>query len=180
MSIPFTQFLRPDGAVRSMRVDRPPDIEALVQRIIGFGYRFECEELATGQVSLTVTDPVEEEDIEVELSENGPPVLEAVDRLVRKAAAQLGISAAALTEHGARVDRYLETLEAIHPKGRIVRTATIERATAVLWGRMVELQREHDLTILEALGVAQGLYRRILRTDLPWEPISPAVKEPTP
>jgi len=84
MSILFTQYLRPFGIPRPMKIDRPPDIEKMAQAIIAKGMVFEVEELTTGDVSLTIGDKVKEEDIAIQLCENGPAVPEAVDKLVKE------------------------------------------------------------------------------------------------
>lgn len=87
MSIPFTQYLRPDGRTRHETVDRPAHIEALAQEFIKRGGRFEAEMLTTGHVSLTACVKVEGEptDIAIRICDNGPAVLEAVDELVKEA-----------------------------------------------------------------------------------------------
>jgi len=90
MSIPFTQFLRPNGRRRPTEIDMPSEIEDLAKSFIEAGGWFECEELTTGHASLTACwkdDQEGSKDIAIEVVENGPPVVEAVERLVRKAAA---------------------------------------------------------------------------------------------
>lgn len=84
MSIPFTQYLLPDGQRRDESIDRPEDIEALARQFIDAGGRYECEILTTGEVSLTaVIDTGDgEEDAEIEICQNAPGVGAAVDRLV--------------------------------------------------------------------------------------------------
>lgn len=83
--IPFTQFLRPDGRKREVRIERPTPVARAALRLIEAGYRFECEELSTGHASLTVVDPKDEVDIAIEVVPNGPEVPGAVDRLVKMA-----------------------------------------------------------------------------------------------
>lgn len=87
MSIPFTQYLMPDGRTRPEVIDRPADIEALAHEAIGRGVRFEVEMLPTGHISFEAVrdDDGEIESLAAEISSNGPPVLDAVDRLVRAA-----------------------------------------------------------------------------------------------
>lgn len=85
MSIPFTQYLRPDGRRQQVSVERSPEIEAIAQEIRAKGYVFTCEVLLTGQVSLAVESPHEDEgDIDIEIVQNGPGVGEAVDKLVKR------------------------------------------------------------------------------------------------
>jgi hypothetical protein len=84
--IPFTQYLRPNGHKRQVEISRPHTIEQQAQEFITAGGYFECEELATGHASLTAGHPdADEGDIAIEVVMNGPGVLEAVDRVVKKA-----------------------------------------------------------------------------------------------
>lgn len=79
--IRFTQYLRPNGIPVTVTIDRPTEIEAKAAKIAARGYRFECEELTDGTVSLTIADEIEG-DLAIELVPNGPGVPAAVDRLV--------------------------------------------------------------------------------------------------
>ncbi len=93
MTIPFTQYILPNGRRRDETIDRPAEIEALADRIIQAGGRFECEMLTDLKtVSLTVVHKIggEEGDIAIVLCKNGPDIPDAVDRLVRQAAAYIG------------------------------------------------------------------------------------------
>lgn len=87
--IPFTQYLRPNGRRIEVSIDRPNEISDLAQKIIERGFRFECEELTTGHASLTIAGPEYDEDIQ--LVKNGPAVPDAVDKLVRRFAAKIGV-----------------------------------------------------------------------------------------
>ncbi len=90
MSIRFTQFLRPNGERRAIEIDRPPEIEKAADALINEGCRFLIEELSTLEISMTCENDNLDEDYQVlahELCANGPPVLEAVDRLVKTATA---------------------------------------------------------------------------------------------
>lgn len=89
--IAFTQYLRPNGRRTEVTIDRPDDIASLAQKIVERGFRFECEELTTGHASLTIAGPDDDEDIEV--VKNGPEVPIAVDRMIRRFAAKIGIAA---------------------------------------------------------------------------------------
>jgi hypothetical protein len=88
--IPFTQYLRPDGRKVEVSIDRPDDIYGLAKSIIERGYRFECEHLSTGHASLTIAGNYDDEDIEVVA--NGPKVPIAIDRMIKRFAAKIGIS----------------------------------------------------------------------------------------
>lgn len=93
MSIPFTQFLMPDGRKRRIVINRPAVIEALAARIIADGYRFEIEMLQTGEVSMEIVKDVPEPEPDDCLGGiicvNGPSangilgVPESVDKLIQ-------------------------------------------------------------------------------------------------
>ena len=85
LEIPFTQYLLPDGRTRPMRVPVVGDIAEKADKILKHGWRFEAEILTTGQVSLTVFDGEEDENVAIEIIKNGPLVTKAVDRLVEAA-----------------------------------------------------------------------------------------------
>lgn len=92
--VPFMQFLRPNGERRPTSIDRPPDIVELSGKLIRAGYRFQIEELMTGQVSMTCSPRDEDEqdelgDLAHEICNNGPEVPERVDKLVRDAIIEL-------------------------------------------------------------------------------------------
>jgi hypothetical protein len=99
MSIPFTQYLRPDGRKRPVLIERPAEIEALAKAIIDAGYRFEIEELTTGEASMEILKDVPDPDINdslaMEICPNGPTVgdvlgvPESVDKMIRDATAAL-------------------------------------------------------------------------------------------
>ena len=84
--IPFTQFMRPDGRAVPVFIARPQPIVEKAQRIIASGYRFECEHLSDGHVSLTIAND-KRGDVDIEVVPNGPEVPVAVDRLVTSFAA---------------------------------------------------------------------------------------------
>lgn len=79
-AIPFTQYLLPRGERRAVHVYRPYAIAARAKQILALGYTFECEVLTTSQVSLSITG--KNTDVYIEIVNNGPEVLAAVDRLV--------------------------------------------------------------------------------------------------
>lgn len=91
MSIPFTQYVLPNGRRRDEQIERSADIEAIAQRFIDSGGRYECEVLTTGHVSLTAVKEVdgEPQDVEIIVCANGPHIPEKVDDLVRRSAAHI-------------------------------------------------------------------------------------------
>ena len=87
MSIPFTQYLRPHGRTKAVSIDRPPVVEAKALQLIVMGCRFELEELVTGEASMTVEKG--HDTLAIEVCENGPPIIAAVDKLVTDAYCKL-------------------------------------------------------------------------------------------
>lgn len=85
MSIPFTQYLRPDGRKKPISVEMPKEIEESAYRFIEAGGWYEAEVLEGGIVSLTacfVTEDDGPQDIAIELADNGPGIKESVAKLV--------------------------------------------------------------------------------------------------
>ena len=80
--IPFTQFMRPDGRRRSTGIDVAEDVASKARKLIADGLAFECEVLATGEASFTITDP-DEGDLDIRVVPNGPGVREAIEEMVR-------------------------------------------------------------------------------------------------
>lgn len=82
MSIPFIQYLLPDGRRRDISIERDQLTEVKANAILDKGFHFEAEMLRTGDISLTIHDPENEEDVAIEICKNGPEVLKAVDKLI--------------------------------------------------------------------------------------------------
>lgn len=83
-TIPFTQFLRPDGRKIPVVFERDGKIAAVAAELIKVGCTFEVEALKTGEVSLECIGP-DADSLATELCANGPDVPEVVDRLVMAA-----------------------------------------------------------------------------------------------
>lgn len=87
-AVEFTEYVLPNGRRRQVFIDCPDYVAAAAEELHRRGYRFECETLTTGHVSLTIvgpTGPVDEDDegdVAIEVVPNGPSVLDAVDRLI--------------------------------------------------------------------------------------------------
>lgn len=82
-TVPFVQFLRPDGRRINTEVDRDEAVAEKATVLRSRGCRFEIEELQTGVVSMTVERL--DEVVSIRLADNGPEVLRAVDELVNEA-----------------------------------------------------------------------------------------------
>jgi hypothetical protein len=96
-SIPFTQFLRPDGRQKETFFDTDDEELADMGNDLAGKYncRLEIEELMNGTVSMTVEKDDEDGDVFIlahELCHNGPEVPRRVDALIRKAWQQVAKS----------------------------------------------------------------------------------------
>ena len=80
MEIEFTQYLRPHGQKKKVRIDRPKAVADKAKEIKNAGLCLECEVLMSGDVSFTIAN--EELDLAFEIVPNGPEVPDAVDRLI--------------------------------------------------------------------------------------------------
>jgi len=83
-SIPFTQYLRPNGRARTIEIDRAPEIIKKARFLVSRFCSFEAEVLVTGECSFTC-ETTDGEVLAIEVVPNGPEVLAAVDRLVNAA-----------------------------------------------------------------------------------------------
>ena len=83
MTIPFTQYLRPNGLKVPMFIHCRANVEEKAHQIIKNGYHFECEVLTTGEVSLTITND-EDGDVAIKVVPNGPEVPIAVESLIKE------------------------------------------------------------------------------------------------
>lgn len=80
MSIPFTQFVAPNGRRQHAAIDMPEEVEEKARKVIAAGGMFTVEVLGTGIVSFACE--FEDEDIARELSQNDEMVVEKVKDLV--------------------------------------------------------------------------------------------------
>jgi hypothetical protein len=80
--IQMIQYMRPHGRARAVAVDRPDDVADKAALIVAAGYRFECEELSSGLVHLTIS--IGGDDVDGFLSNNGPELMDKIDKLIRE------------------------------------------------------------------------------------------------
>lgn len=99
MAIPFTQFLRPNGKQIPVLIDMPADVESLAAEFIARSGVFEIEELSTGLISMEALMPGKDDFglavrlcLAGELCNNGPPVVAAVEKMIRLAHARMPVS----------------------------------------------------------------------------------------
>ena len=91
MSLPFVRQF-PDGKRVLSDVTCLPQVEMLGREFIAAGGRYVCEILLNGQARIAACVQIDgdQEDVEVEVCENGPPLAAAVDRLVRASWKHIG------------------------------------------------------------------------------------------
>lgn len=87
MAIEFTQYLLPNGRQKKIEIDMPEDIETKARSLQEKDCYFDAEVLTTGLVSFTCMKNGYQDDdcVSIELSENGPAVLDAVSNLINTA-----------------------------------------------------------------------------------------------
>lgn len=76
----FTQYLRPNGRKIIVAIDRPDPVVAKADHILRNGFRFEIEELITGQVHMSISD--DNGDYSNHVCDNGPYVPAEVDTMI--------------------------------------------------------------------------------------------------
>jgi hypothetical protein len=79
----FTQFLRPDRERRAVWIVQPPEVARLAQILRLDGYRFEIEELTTGEIDADVSNDVHV--LANFIGSNGPQIPGLVEDLIRRA-----------------------------------------------------------------------------------------------
>ena len=81
--VPFVQYNLPNGRISHPTFEATDEVAALAEETIALGARFEAEILTTGEVSLTCFDLETEIDVAIEICANGPPVIQAVEKVIR-------------------------------------------------------------------------------------------------
>lgn len=88
ITVPFTQYLRPDGRTKEISIEMPRKIGLLARSLLSKGYYFSAEILTTDQVSLTceaVVSGVESKIAAHIVCDDGPGVPQQVERLITEA-----------------------------------------------------------------------------------------------
>ena len=89
MSIPFTQYLMPDGRTTEVTIDMPANVEQAAHALIAKGCHFDIEMLSTGLISMTCEK--DDDLISIEVCSNDERVVAGVEKIVKAAAAQQGV-----------------------------------------------------------------------------------------
>ena len=84
-SIPFTQFILPNGRREATSITRPPEILEKANLLLAAGFSFEIEVLTNGFVSMEVLSRAKEITLSHKVCANGPDVPVEVDDLVNEA-----------------------------------------------------------------------------------------------
>ena len=78
--VKMIQFLRPNGRQVPVETDLPDNVADRANAIIATGYRFEIEELRTGEIHVTIS--AGDDDIVGILAPNGPGLHEAIADMI--------------------------------------------------------------------------------------------------
>ncbi len=82
MEVAVIQYLRPDGRTRNVTTTLPDSLHIEYLAMLELGYNFAAEELTTGEVSVTIEDRAEGEDIDIRIVPNGPEVQKAMGEML--------------------------------------------------------------------------------------------------
>lgn len=78
------QFFRPFGDRKIEETELPIEVQPAYEEMRKSGCRFEAEVLATGMVSMTISNPKTEEDIDISLTRNGPEVQAGMVEMLKR------------------------------------------------------------------------------------------------
>lgn len=87
MSIPFTQYLMPDGRKKLAAIEMEAEVEAKAKTLLEKGCHFDIEVLNTGMISMTCEKG--EELISIAICENNFAVVDSVRLIIDKATEML-------------------------------------------------------------------------------------------
>ena len=89
-SIPFTQYLRPNGQRRACTIDmEDQSLHDKAEVLLEADWHFDIEELMGGMISMTCERDTDAGEFFIQVCQNGPPVVAAVRVLVEEAHAAL-------------------------------------------------------------------------------------------
>lgn len=79
------QFMMPDGRRNPSSTELPIESQAAYLDMQKHGCRFEAEVLSTGHVSVTISDPKAECDVDIHVCANGPDVQSGMVKMLSRA-----------------------------------------------------------------------------------------------
>lgn len=87
MTIPFTQYMMPNGFKNPVEISLDEETEAKAQQILAKGYRFECEMLSDYRTcSFSITHPTLDEgepyDVVTAIATNGPGIRQTITHMI--------------------------------------------------------------------------------------------------
>lgn len=86
MTVPFTQYLMPNGRKQAVEIPLSEPIEKMAHELIERGHKFECEMLrdyVTCSFTISAIDP-NEPDVAITLCKNGPDVPVKIEEMITK------------------------------------------------------------------------------------------------
>lgn len=84
--VEVTQYMRPYGRPVKQYAKVSENLSKELAAIQDRGWRVAAEVLTTGEVSITVEDPIRERDVTIKVVPNGPEVPKALVEAIREAA----------------------------------------------------------------------------------------------
>jgi hypothetical protein len=88
--VPFTQYVPPNGRREPVVFETDDAHAEKAQAIRDRGFDFEIEVLRTGDVSATIADPILEEDVEIVVAKNGPPIASGIEAMIDRFHSTMG------------------------------------------------------------------------------------------
>lgn len=83
MTVDLIQFMMPDGHQKPVSAEISDECKAGYAAVLEHGFKLHCEMLTTGEVSCTIFDPKEEDDVSISVTPNGPEVQRGIERMIR-------------------------------------------------------------------------------------------------
>lgn len=88
--VPFTQYILPNGRREQMMFETDEAHATKAAIIREHGFEFEIEVLGDGAVSATIADHLNEEDVEICIASNGPPIAREIEKMIDRFHAVMG------------------------------------------------------------------------------------------
>lgn len=80
----LVQYMMPNGRAKDVTTELPDEARDDYNAMTGAGCRLEAEVLVTDEVSVTIFDPDEEVDVDIEVVPNGPGVQQALLKMLKR------------------------------------------------------------------------------------------------
>lgn len=82
MMIDLVQYVHPHGRIKTIQLEVSDLLDVEYKRILDSGCRFAVEILLDGKISLTIEDPVADNDVLIEVVRNGPAIKYVLEKML--------------------------------------------------------------------------------------------------